>query len=247
VNAILPPVMLIDLDDTIVSFSSGPRDFWLEAYRAHAHQLPGVGDERFRGAIYRAAEWYWSDRERAHLGRLDLVRARRETVAIALPELYQDYPEILHAIADQMTVEKEKAVVPFPSAIDTLKEFRRRGLRLGLVSNGGSEFQRAKLKRFDLEPLFDAVVIEGEAGFGKPDPRIFRLALQLLDVSADQAWMVGDNLHADVKGAQQVGIFAVWNDPAGAGLQPDSGVRPDRIIRQLGDLLSQETDGIPNG
>jgi putative hydrolase of the HAD superfamily len=233
----LPPAMLIDLDDTIVSFSAGPRDFWLEAFQAHRDRFSGVGPELFLEAIDRTAHWYWSDPERAHLGRLDLFRARRELIATAFPQHYRDDPGLLHAVADRVTLEKEKASAPFPRAIETLKAFRERGLRLGLVSNGGSEFQRDKLRRFDLEPLFDAVVIEGEAGFGKPDPRVFRLALERLSASADEAWMVGDNLEADIRGAQQLGIYAVWNDHAGAGLKPGSRVKPDRIIRQLGDLL----------
>lgn len=238
----LPPAMLLDLDDTVVSFSAGPRDFWLEAFQAHEERFAKVSAAAFLEAIERAARWYWSDPRRAHLGRVELVRARREIVAIAFPRLRRDYPDLVRSVADHLTREKERAVAPFPGAVETLKALRERGVRLGLVTNGGCEFQRTKLERLDLESLFDAVTIEGEVGFGKPDPRIFRLALQSLDVSANEAWMVGDNLEADIRGAQQLGIYAIWNDHAGKGLRPDSPVKPDRIIRQLGDLLTHAAD-----
>ncbi len=238
----LPPVLLLDLDDTIVSFTVGPRDFWLEAFQAHEARFDAVSAGAFLGAIMRTSRWYWSDPERAHLGRIELLRARREIVARAFPELNRDDPELLRAVADHLTREKEKAVAPFPGAVEALKALRGHGVRLGLVTNGSGGLQRAKLERYQLEPLFDAVVIEGEAGFGKPDPRIFRLALERLSVTAEQAWMVGDNLHADIDGAQRVGMRAVWIDHTGAGPGPDSEVKPDRVIRRLLDLLPGTSD-----
>ena len=236
VNETLPPVLLLDLDDTIVSFSVGPRNFWLEAFQAHQARCGRLSAASFLEAIERTARWYWSDPERAHQGRVELVRARREIVALALPELHRDDPELTCTVADHLTREKERAVAPFPGAVEALKALRGRGVRLGLVTNGSGGLQRAKLERFDLEPFFDVVVIEGEAGFGKPDPRIFRLALERLSVTAEQAWMVGDNLYADIEGAKQVGMRAVWIDHTGGGPGPDCAVRPDGVIRGLLDL-----------
>ncbi len=48
---------------------------------------------------------------------------------------------------------------------------------LGLVTNGAAAAQRAKIERFELARFFDVIVVEGEAGFGKPDPRVFERAL----------------------------------------------------------------------
>ena len=64
------------------------------------------------------------------------------------------------------------------------------------------------------------------------------------DLKADETARVGVVaravcLQADIKGAQQVGMYAVWNDHAGTGLRPGSRVQPDRIIRRLGDLLEE--------
>ena len=50
--------------------------------------------------------------------------------------------------------------------------------------------------------------------------------------------MVGDNLEADVLGAQQVGIHAIWMDADRAGLPDGTTIRPDRIIGSLSELLS---------
>lgn len=81
-----------------------------------------------------------------------------------------------------------------------------------------SGFQRRKLSRFELEPLFEILLIEGELGYGKPDRRVFGAALAHFGSDARETWMIGDNLEADVAGAQGLDIFGVWHDAEGTGL-----------------------------
>ena len=76
------------------------------------------------------------------------------------------------------------AIKPFDDAVATVQWLRAQGCRLALLTNGGSKAQRRKIDRFDLAPLFDAILIEGEVGFGKPDPRIYAQALATLDAPA---------------------------------------------------------------
>ena len=73
---------------------------------------------------------------------------------------------------------------------------------------------------------------------GKPDERVFRHALELLEVvDPSKTWMVGDRLEHDIKPAQKLGIYAIWVDWRGEGLPESSTVQPDRIIRRLSELL----------
>ncbi len=129
-----------------------------------------------------------------------------------------------------------QASSPFPGALDAVRGFIGAGIKLALITNGAAQTQRAKVERFDLEPLFDCIVIEGEFGVGKPDERVFKHALDSLDASPSDAWMVGDNIEHDVGGAQAVGIHGVWVDAQGAGLPETTSVRPDRTIRRLTEL-----------
>jgi putative hydrolase of the HAD superfamily len=234
----LPKALLLDLDDTIVSFTSTPRDFWREACLLYGPQLEGVDVDTLHHVIAEiSAPEYWRDPERAARGRLDLYRARREVVQGAYQHIGLAEDELINAIADHFTREKESAVTPFPGAVEALKEFKARGLKLGLVSNGSSKFQRAKLERYQLTGFFDTILIEGEWGCGKPDASIFLEALRNLEVTTDEAWMVGDNLRADIAGAQAVGITAIFCDCTGKGLPESSTIKPDSIIRHLRDLL----------
>jgi putative hydrolase of the HAD superfamily len=82
--------------------------------------------------------------------------------------------------------------------------------RLGLLTNGPPDIQRLKLASTGLGDCFDAVVISGEVGVGKPDPAVFAHALEQLGATAQTTTMVGDSWERDVLGALGVGMTAVW-------------------------------------
>jgi putative hydrolase of the HAD superfamily len=110
------------------------------------------------------------------------------------------------------------------------------------LTNGAGPAQRKKVARFGLAEFFDTILVEGEIGFGKPDPRVYQLALSRLNLAARNAWMAGDNLEWDVAAPQQLGLFTIWIDRQGRGLPPSSSVRPDRVVRALSELRLDASD-----
>jgi FMN phosphatase YigB (HAD superfamily) len=94
--------------------------------------------------------------------------------------------------------------------------------------------QREKLASTTLAGHFEAIVISAEVGVGKPDPRIFRLALGALGVTSADAVMIGDSLERDVAGARRAGMRSVWLDRAGTTIR--GAVVPDARIRSLREL-----------
>ncbi len=123
---------------------------------------------------------------------------------------------------------------PYPEAVAVLESLRGR-MRLAVVTNGTEEHQRAKLDASGLTGLFDAVVTSGAVGASKPDPAIFRVALDAVGCDAADAVMVGDNPLRDIAGAQQAGLRGVWIDRDGGDSR---GVIPDARIRELGELAT---------
>jgi len=158
-------------------------------------------------------------------------------VSIKIIPTTRNAPSIAHELADSFTVEREKTIALYPQAIDTLEYFRNCGCRLALITNGSAETQRGKIERFNLTPHFDCILIEGECGVGKPDERIFQHALEQLNATAQEAWMIGDDLERDIAGTQKLGIFTIWVDWEGKGLPESTAIRPDRIIRTIAELL----------
>jgi FMN hydrolase / 5-amino-6-(5-phospho-D-ribitylamino)uracil phosphatase len=106
---------------------------------------------------------------------------------------------------------------------------------IGIVTNGPTEVQRAKLDLLGIERLVDFVLVSEEFGVAKPDPAIFREALRLAEVEPDEAIFVGDSVEFDMAGARAAGIPTVW---VNRHRRPWSGPGPlpTRQIRTLADL-----------
>jgi putative hydrolase of the HAD superfamily len=121
-----------------------------------------------------------------------------------------------------------------PDAESTLSDLGR-DHRLALVTNGAPDVQREKLGRTTLSSHFAAIVISADIGIGKPDPRIFQAALDILGVPAAEAVMVGDSLERDIAGARRAGLRTVWLDRAGAGAR-DGSIVANARIRSLPEL-----------
>jgi putative hydrolase of the HAD superfamily len=82
--------------------------------------------------------------------------------------------------------------------------------RLGLITNGPSWTQQAKITQLQLERWFDVMVVSEEVGVEKPNPEIFQVALQRLNVNVGECVMIGDNPSADMRGAEAVGMRGIW-------------------------------------
>lgn len=93
----------------------------------------------------------------------------------------------------------------YDDVVESLRSLRSRGLRLGVVSNWDSRLRRIA-EGLGLCGLVDFLVISAEAGVRKPDPGIFRLALEKSGVAASEALHVGDLAEEDVEGARRAGI-----------------------------------------
>src|SRR2546421_10197176 len=101
----------------------------------------------------------------------------------------------------------------FPHVPETLEELKREGLAIGLVSNTGRTWGRYVRKlqdRFGIGRFFDVRIFSDEVGVRKPRPAIFEAALEGLGLPADRVVHLGDDVDADVIGAKDVGMRAVW-------------------------------------
>src|SRR5207244_2937634 len=236
-----PPLqaLLLDLDDTLLDYSGSAARCWEEACRAVAGPA-GVDPEALAEAIALVGPWFWSDPARHRRERVDMLRAWERIGAHALARLGIAPDGLAAAVARDFAARRRAAIRLFPDARGSLERLRRRGIPLALVTNGDAGQQRDKIERHDLARYFDAIVIEGEFGAGKPDEVVYRHALALLGVAPAEAWMAGDHLEFDVEAPQRLGLRGVWVDRPGRGLPAESTVRPDRIIRALGEL----TDGL---
>jgi putative hydrolase of the HAD superfamily len=112
------------------------------------------------------------------------------------------------------------------------------GIRFGVITNGESVQQRAKIAALGLTEAFAVVVASGDIGIAKPDPRIFRHAVRQLGTVPERCMFVGDRRDTDALAAAAVGMKGVWlnrvtdgalADGAVAGTMPAAGEEVSEI------------------
>lgn len=123
----------------------------------------------------------------------------------------------------------------FPDTLSTL-EFLSKNCKLGLVTDAQRVFLEPELQVTRLQSFFDAIIVSSDYGFHKPDPRMFTMALEKLDVAPEQALYVGDSWTRDILGAQSVGIKAILVDRNNHTHHFENSQSPDYIIRSLDEL-----------
>ncbi len=195
-----------------------------------------------------AFEWLEHHAPEVVAGRTaDELAAHRRAFYSSLPHLSHDFTALrrawlahLFAAAGLGRRRSEQAfmafwrvrneVAPFPEAIAALERLRRRFV-LGTVTNGNASIDYIGLAKY-----FAFTVTAGEAGVMKPDPGIFAFALAKAGIKPSEAVHIGDDPDADMRGAMNHGMRAVWVNPHGHRWDRIHGAPPHAQIGGLGEL-----------
>ena len=241
----LPPGIegvLFDLDGTLADTQSAWRTAFSEVLASAYARCPtlaalgpgaDVHDRLFQSYVLEAhaaagGEW---DPHFLRCGFRRLLAEHAEPGDALADELYERYR--------RFPIEVEL----FEDAAPTLEALQGRS-RLGLISNGRGPEQRSRIALLGLDAYFTVVAVSGELGVRKPDPAIFRHALDLLGVAAEAAVFVGDDLEADIGGAQAAGLTTVWVNRGGTPRRDHvdrpvpSTPAPDAEISTLSEVLA---------
>lgn len=187
--------ILFDLYDTLVWLDVDQSD----AGRQRMADRLGVPLERFLAA------WRTSVNDRM-LGRGNGLAGHLADTISTL-----DMEPNSELIADLVDVERrrlEESVHLYPSAVPVLRQLARAGYRLGLLSNV-SDGAALPIVHLGLDRLFDEMILSHEVGLLKPDPAIFELACQRLDVTPLEAMFVADGGFGELDAAHRLGIYSV--------------------------------------
>jgi putative hydrolase of the HAD superfamily len=215
-----------------------------EVLRARGHGTVADRIEHaYRALWHRCQELYWSqDRDVPCRRQIEHFLEALELAPSAFDEAM--LAELEHAYA-------HAALEVLPAAVDgaaeTLAALKERGFGVGLISNTGrtpGSVLRSILGELGLAQSIDAMVFSNEHGHCKPRPSIFEELRRSLGVRYDEMVFVGDNLYADVHGAQRCGMRAVHFDPPvrGTAVAPhvDHGLEivPNARVTTLAEVLS---------
>ncbi|KAF5989340.1 had-superfamily protein [Fusarium bulbicola] len=123
-----------------------------------------------------------------------------------------------------------------PGSIETLARLREHGYRLAIITNGQIQDQADKAKAIGVDHLIDHIITSEEAGYPKPDVRIFQYAMGKL--SYGSAYMVGDSIESDIRGALEAQLTAVLYSPLSHDTVQHLFGQDVSVIKHMSQLLS---------
>jgi HAD superfamily hydrolase (TIGR01549 family) len=232
--------LIFDLDDTISDFKGTADKAFTLAFRdiaeEHGVDLDGM-HETYMGLF----EEFYTLHLQGHVN-LDEFRAYRFSRMFEIAGLPVD-DGFLDLTVDFQNIYEDK-LSTFPDACDVLRRLDKH-YPLGLITNGPTDAQWRKINRFRLSRIMEVILVSGQIGISKPDPRIFHVMLEGLRVDPEEALMIGNSLEHDHQGAMNAGVRFVWLNHFENPL-PEGWPEPDvevNSFRELERLLLRESDG----
>lgn len=94
--------------------------------------------------------------------------------------------------------------------VDLIKDLKKEGFKLGIITDGLSEVQHRKVDSLNIRDFFDFVFVSGDFGYGKPNPKFFKYAIEKSNCKKKRSIMIGNNIHSDVFGSLSQGLNAIY-------------------------------------
>ncbi|WP_176343906.1 HAD-IA family hydrolase [Priestia aryabhattai] len=211
--------VIFDLDGTLLDRDSSLKHFIQDQYERYSKELAHIPKQKYISRFIELDQkgYVWKDKVYQQLlNEYDLSNLTWE-------EMLDDY---LHYFPAHC--------VPFLHMEDVLKELKKKGLLLGMITNGFTDFQWMNIKALGIDHYFDTILVSEQEGIKKPHKDIFLRALKALDVSAEESVYIGDHPENDVLGARGAGMHAVWKKDAFF----DGSFTDSYIIEDLKELLN---------
>ncbi|RMF47383.1 MAG: HAD family hydrolase [Anaerolineae bacterium] len=205
-------IVFFDLGNTLLYFNADWPQVFLQAQEGVWEALvqSGVHLERqtFLHTLRQALKAYYQKRE------TDFIE-QTTTYVLTTVLKEQGYPHLPDAVIQQALRRMYATTQAYwqvdAQAHEVLHNLKSRGFHLGLISNAAhDEDVQTLVDKHALREYFDVILTSAAAGIRKPNPHIFTLALKHWGCPPTHAVMVGDTLGADILGAHNAGMPAIW-------------------------------------
>ena len=198
-------LFLCDADDTLFDFRAAEAS----AFESACAKAGVRWDDDTLGRYRAINEALWLQYERGEISQQALHESRctRFFEAVSHKGDPGEFGELY-------LYELSRAAQLIPGALAAIREIAR-FMPVVIVTNGITNVQHGRLDASPIRPYVRDIAISAEVGAAKPDPRIFRAALEMGGgVSPERAVMAGDSLKTDIAGAKAAGIASIWYNPS---------------------------------
>lgn len=203
----------LDLDDTLYDFSFNSNEALAEVYDIFHLNRYWADVDSWRDDYHCVNKRLWELYAPGLITR-DYLRIERFRQPLSNVGVDQENAIALSSVLDEAYLASlGHRSTTIPGAIELLKRLKTAGFHLGILSNGFTEVQYAKLTSTGIILYIDVVVLSDEIGVNKPNLPIYRYAEQKAKVTPDECMMIGDNLDTDIRGAVDAGWRAIYFNP----------------------------------
>lgn len=232
--------ILFDINGTLIDIETDER--MDEVYRAIGHLLlyQGIYLRRFevRDLYFQVMKEQFAASAETY-PEFDVVKVWRDCLRRTASNVTRSLPpekleQLPRLIAEVQRGVSRRRLRCFPEAVEALHYLKQR-YRLAVVSDAQTAYAIPELQASGLREFFDPIIISGDFGYRKPDPRLFRHALEKLSVPSSQAIFVGNDTYRDIFGAQQLGLRTIFFSPNGTWPDPNE-AKPDYVLYTFADL-----------
>lgn len=238
-----------DLDDTLCGYWDASKAALRQTFETHA---PGghntetcvrawaAAFRRFSPEV-KSTEWYHQYLKKGGVTRVEQMRR-------TLEELGCPDERIAASLAESYGRLRDERLALFSDAWEVLEQLYHR-YPLGLITNGPADIQRQEIATLGIGGFFQHFYIEGEVGFGKPEPEVFRRAMHAVGCLPEECLMVGNSYGHDIRPALACGWQAIWirrpsdTPPSADGTskveeRPEDSPAPQAEVSSLTDILA---------
>lgn len=223
--------IFFDLDHTIWDFDRNAQETLMELYEIYKLKELGLTSaENFITTYTVNNHQLWAQ---YHVGKITKEVLREERFRKTFIDLGL-HPEMIPAKFESDYVAMGPTKTNLFEGAEKVLTYLQNKYHLHIISNGFKEAVVTKMSVSNLNPYFRNVVISEDVGVNKPDKAIFEHALNLAQAQKQESIMIGDSLEADVYGAQNFGMRAIFFNP----LQADKPADVKEQIYHLEELLN---------
>lgn len=232
--------IIFDINGTLINIQTD--EGMDEIYRAISHFLTYHGIYLHRGEVreqyYRIMEEQTKASGEKH-PEFDAVALWQEFLLsnlsparISSPEMFEVMPQYLAEMYRGISRVRLELYPDVKLVLDKLKT----RFPMAVVSDGQSAWALPEMQATGIDDYFAPVIISGDYGFRKPDPRLFQAALDGIGAKPNEVLFVGNDIYRDVFGAGEIGMKTVFF-LSNQGRQHMEGVKPDYIIYRFSELI----------
>jgi putative hydrolase of the HAD superfamily len=209
--------ILFDLDATLLDRETSLHYFVEQQHQRLSQFLAHISRAEYTTRFIEldANGYVWKDRV------YEQLITEFKISGITWADLLKDYVSNFH-----------RYCIGFPGLEGMLQTVSQQGYLLGIITNGPDPFQMQNIETLGIRPYFAIILVSGAEGIKKPNPEIFRRALDRLGVIAEEAVFVGDHPKIDIEAAQRVGMKVIWKQSDYWGSCPSA----DAVCRELVEL-----------